>query len=1091
MNITLEDIYDLSTKELEECLIYLRNKLKGGKSGDSRETSLMLEIVMQELEERNVNHSILSQLDNYSKIEDNDDSELNLKQNEEVQCTPEPIADEQQNTSIIITEVKKDVPNKSGTMRIENVEENKSLEQNGQFFKNKNALFSPSKQVKTSPIKENKKVNNIANNNEVTHLPIINNNYKYVSSKIKQIINQKKQEYTVSAGYVIVKLHENQKRAKEKKKNVNNDNVNNELKKLKTPLKKNRRPKSASSGRDTSQIEKKLTRSNSVSFSKTLISLPEKQVNNQVEQKSSPVCDIQKDVENSVIEVNSNINDVQEKVRNVDEKVEIGSLDVTGTNPCASPLEDNKPCDNSSRMQSPNESKLQFLPFDYTDEKEDEQENQVQTQNDFSEFLALEKEGFSITPNLNNETEEDTKEDSLIVDADNLNEMLKMTPCIATSDNFSNIPLSDKIGDEDKSLVVITENNESVNNSSNSINDSESEFLDIYDSILSKISKYKNNESTKEPKDFVEIDANLDGQREEMINNSKNGWKFFQELYNSRLQQSFSQPKQDTNNKIKTNDELNEKRKVKSKTMKDIIHRMYLGYSSNLQRLRDKFQDVDERVLKQYLKLCQDNFEDAFKQLKEKHLGCDNEMVFDYTKLYPSIYSMFTLYTIEPTTFINITEKKEFLKKQLENIENWVNSVMENDYCEDEVRFYKVQQTREEVYQIVKEATDKIGDYKMCYNGHLWNLCWSWTSQVHVDKTKMLVWQKVNHFSNAKQLARKDLLQKNIKRYQLQVKNGEDFNIMPNSFILPQEYSDFVNTFEKRKIACTPNLWIIKPIASSRGRGIRLIKDISSLHYGDHVIAQQYIHNPLLCNGKKFDLRLYVLVTSFNPLEAFLYNEGFARFSSKEYTLDEKELDNLFIHLTNTAIQNLNDENEQVNKISLGTLKIKLQEEDISFNELWIKVIEVILKSLCCVEQQICPSGNVLKRTISPTNSFELYGYDILFDEYLNVWLLEVNASPSMDVLCKLDDIKKDLIKDTIELVDPTPFNHRELYRVLGKYYKAKKEVKPTKEELNDDFKRILGGKVPRSYGEMPGHMGNYQRIAPSKMYSRISKFKN
>ena len=56
-------------------------------------------------------------------------------------------------------------------------------------------------------------------------------------------------------------------------------------------------------------------------------------------------------------------------------------------------------------------------------------------------------------------------------------------------------------------------------------------------------------------------------------------------------------------------------------------------------------------------------------------------------------------------------------------------------------------------------------------------------------------------------------------------------------------------------------------------------------------IVQRYIHNPLLIGHKKFDLRLYVLVTSHNPLVVYLYREGFARMT--HYRYNEYDIDNL------------------------------------------------------------------------------------------------------------------------------------------------------------------------------------------------------
>jgi hypothetical protein len=73
-------------------------------------------------------------------------------------------------------------------------------------------------------------------------------------------------------------------------------------------------------------------------------------------------------------------------------------------------------------------------------------------------------------------------------------------------------------------------------------------------------------------------------------------------------------------------------------------------------------------------------------------------------------------------------------------------------------------------------------------------------------------------------------------------------------------------------------------------------------------VVQKYLRHPYLLDNYKFDFRIYVLVTCIDPLRIYIYKDGLARFATEEYDPHFHYYDNLFIHLTNYAI-NKNNEN--------------------------------------------------------------------------------------------------------------------------------------------------------------------------------------
>ena len=158
----------------------------------------------------------------------------------------------------------------------------------------------------------------------------------------------------------------------------------------------------------------------------------------------------------------------------------------------------------------------------------------------------------------------------------------------------------------------------------------------------------------------------------------------------------------------------------------------------------------------------------------------------------------------------------------------------------------------------------------------------------------------VNHFKNPYELTRKDLMIKNVKRKRRSLvrigrkDEAEKYErICPSSFVLPQDYNLFVEAFKKEP----GQVWIMKPVGRSQGKGIFLfnsLHQIAGWKRGNDIramrdvpvesyAAQKYILNPYLVGGKKFDMRIYVLVTSYSPLVAWLYRDGFSRFCITKY----------------------------------------------------------------------------------------------------------------------------------------------------------------------------------------------------------------
>ncbi|XP_052551996.1 tubulin polyglutamylase TTLL5 isoform X2 [Tympanuchus pallidicinctus] len=321
--------------------------------------------------------------------------------------------------------------------------------------------------------------------------------------------------------------------------------------------------------------------------------------------------------------------------------------------------------------------------------------------------------------------------------------------------------------------------------------------------------------------------------------------------------------------------------------------------------------------------------------------------------------------------------------------------------------------------RLVRSILTAHGFHEVHPNSSDYNLMWTGSHLKPYLLRSLTDIQKVNHFPRSYELTRKDRLYKNVSRMQLS-HGFKTFHILPQTFILPAEYQEFCSTYSKDK-----GPWIVKPVASSRGRGVYLINNPNQIVLEDNILVSRYISNPLLIDDFKFDVRLYVLVTSYDPLVIYLYEEGLARFATVRYDQASKNIKNQFMHLTNYSVNKKSGDyvscddpevEDYGNKWSMSAMLRYLKQEGRDTAALMASVEDLIIKTVVSAEQAI---ATACKTFLSHRGScFELYGFDVLIDDTLKPWLLEVNLSPSLACDAPLDlKIKASMLSDMFTLV--------------------------------------------------------------------------
>ncbi|XP_072830210.1 tubulin polyglutamylase TTLL7 isoform X2 [Vicugna pacos] len=369
-------------------------------------------------------------------------------------------------------------------------------------------------------------------------------------------------------------------------------------------------------------------------------------------------------------------------------------------------------------------------------------------------------------------------------------------------------------------------------------------------------------------------------------------------------------------------------------------------------------------------------------------------------------------------------------------------------------------------FEIVRLVIDEMGFMKTPDEDETSNLIWC-DSAVQQEKIAELQnYQRINHFPGMGEICRKDFLARNMTKM---IKSRPlDYTFVPRTWIFPAEYTQFQNYMKELKKKRKQKTFIVKPANGAMGHGISLIRNGDKLPSQDHLIVQEYIEKPFLMEGYKFDLRIYILVTSCDPLKIFLYHDGLVRMGTEKYIPpNESNLTQLYMHLTNYSV---NKHNERF-------------ERDETENKGSKRSIRWFTEFLQANQHDVAKFWSDISINRAPS-----FGTDQKIDYDVKRGVL-LNALKLLNI--RTSDKRRNLAKQKAE-AQRRLYGQNSIKRLLpgsSDWEQQRHQLERRKEELKERLAQVRK-QISKEEHENR-HMGNYRRIYPPEDKTLLEKYEN
>ncbi|KAJ8719449.1 hypothetical protein PYW08_011624 [Mythimna loreyi] len=286
---------------------------------------------------------------------------------------------------------------------------------------------------------------------------------------------------------------------------------------------------------------------------------------------------------------------------------------------------------------------------------------------------------------------------------------------------------------------------------------------------------------------------------------------------------------------------------------------------------------------------------------------------------------------------------------------------------------------RNGVLKHIHLVLERLG-YEKSTNKTPWNLLWSYpTPFSHMNLRNLSANQKVNHFPGTGYISSKVVLATTNSKY------------IPKAFKLPKDKDEFL-----KYAAENNNALFVQKSNAHRHVYIKNVSDIDVASGKSFV--QEYVQKPFLVDGHKFDIGVYVVLKSVNPLRVYWYKGDvlFRYCMEKYYPFDPANLNKYIVgddYLPTWKVPSLKYSYTTLGNSMKEAFEIYVRSKGKDPSNIWKDVQKAVAEIFLMKESLIIDK---VKQYKSPDSFFEMMRFDFILDEDMKVYLLEANMGPNL-----------------------------------------------------------------------------------------------